>query len=236
VGSNEFSDKELAAIKDNLENQEKKANAAGAKFVLLIYPNKEVVYSDKMPSYIERETDITRTDKLVKYLRENTDIEIIYPKEEYMSLKEEYQLYYATDTHCNMIGTYVSLMELMNKVYGKELSLDISKFDVHSTAYSGDIGVMIGRDDRYSFDTVYFLSEKGVSIADRVDESASLIGDSFSEFLNIEAGYYFKNGINHYMVSDYSYDYNKAMAAALSAENSDIIIWECAERCVDRLK
>jgi hypothetical protein len=236
VGNNEFSDKELAAIKDNLEKQEKKAKAAGAQFVLLIYPNKEVIYSEKMPSYIERESEVTRTDKLVDYLRENTDITIIYPKEEYMSLKEDYQLYYATDTHCNMIGTYVSLMGLMNEVYGKELSLDLSQFDIHSTSYSGDIGVMIGRDDRYSFDTVYFLAQRGVSIGDKVDESMSLIGDSFSEFLNIEAEYYFKKGVNHYMVGDYSYDYNKAMEAALSEETSDLIVWECAERCVERLK
>jgi hypothetical protein len=235
VGDNEFSQSELEAIKDNLEKQEKKANDAGSQFVLLIYPNKEIIYSEKMPSYIKRESETTRTDKLVDYLRENTDLQIIYPKEEYLSLKDEYQLYYATDTHCNMVGTFISLMELLNNIYEKNVTLDIDKFAIHSTEYSGDIGVLIGRDDRYSFDTVYFLGEKGAADEDKVDCSMSLIGDSFSEFLNIEAGYYFKNGVNHYMVNEYSYDYNAAMDAALSKGGSDIIVWECAERCVDRL-
>jgi hypothetical protein len=236
IGDNEFSDTELEAIKNNLLKQEKKANDAGAQFVLVIYPNKEIIYSDKMPSYIKRETEITRTDKLVEYLRENTDLEIIYPKDEYLALKDEYQLYYATDTHCNMVGTFISLKELLNNIYEKDVSLNIDKFAIHSTEYSGDIGVMIGRDDRYSFDTVYFLGEKGAALEDKVDASMSLIGDSFSEFLNIEAGYYFNNGVNHYMVNDYSYDYNTAMDAALSKGGSDIIVWECAERCVDRLE
>jgi hypothetical protein len=235
VGDNEFSQSELEAIKDNLEKQEKKANDAGSQFVLLIYPNKEIIYSEKMPSYIKRESETTRTDKLVEYLRENTDLQIIYPKEEYLVLKDEYQLYYATDTHCNMVGTFISLKELLNNIYEKNVTLDIDKFAIHSTEYSGDIGVLIGRDDRYSFDTVYFLGEKAASDEDKVDCSMSLIGDSFSEFLNIEAGYYFKNGVNHYMVNEYSYDYNAAMDAALSKGDSDIIVWECAERCVDRL-
>jgi hypothetical protein len=95
---------------------------------------------------------------------------------------------------------------------------------------------MIGRQDRYSFDTVYFLGEKAAADEDKVDASMSLIGDSFSEFLNIEAGYYFTEGVNHYMVNDYSYDYNAATEAALSKGGSDIIVWECAERCTDRLK
>jgi hypothetical protein len=236
VGNNEFSDKELAAIKDNLEKQEKKANDAGSEFVLLIYPNKEIIYSDKMPSYIKRESETTRTDKLVEYLRNNTDLQIVYPKEEYLELKDDYQLYYATDTHCNMVGTYVSLSELFKLLYDKELTLDLSKFDIHSTEYSGDIGVMIGRQDRYSFDTVYYLGERGAALSDRMDSSLTLIGDSFSEFLNIEAGYFYKNGVSHYMVNDYSFDYNKAMEAALASSKSDVIVWECAERCIDRLK
>lgn len=236
VGDNAFSEKEMLAIKNNLEAQKRRAEEAGAKFVLMIYPNKEIVYYDKMPSYIIREDETTRTDKLVAYLEKNSDIEIVYPKEQFMEQKDEIQLYYATDTHCNMLGCFVGLSELLKREYGKNLVLNVDNFDIHLSDYTGDIGVMIGREDRYGIDTVYFLPKHKVAEEDKVDSSMILIGDSFSVFLNTQSDYYFKNGVNHYMIMDYGYDYKKAFDAALSSGNADIVVWECAERNIERLR
>lgn len=236
VGDNAFSETELLAIKDNLEAQKKKAEEAGAKFILMIYPNKEIVYSDKMPSYITRESVTTRTDKLVAYLQENSDIEIIYPKEQLLAQKDAYQLYYATDTHCNMLGCFVGLCELMQVEYGKNLKLDADDFDIHTTNYAGDISVMIGREDRYAMDTVYYLPGHKAAEEDKVEASMILIGDSFSNFLSIQSGYYFRDGVSHYMIMDYEYDYRKAFADAITSESADLVVWECAERNIERLK
>lgn len=109
VGDNAFSEKELASIKKNLEAQKQKAEEKGAKFILMIYPNKETIYCDKMPSYITRQSEVTRADKLVAYLQENSDIDIIYPKKQFMEQKDICQLYYTTDTHCNMLGCFWDL-------------------------------------------------------------------------------------------------------------------------------
>lgn len=236
VGDNAFSEKELLAIMNNLEAQKHKAEASGAKFVLLIYPNKEIIYSDKMPSYIIRESETTRTDKLVAYLEEHSDLEVVYLKEPFLEQKDEIQLYYATDTHCNMLGAFVGLSELLGRIYGKELDLDVASFDIHATDYTGDISVLIGREDRYAIDTIYFLPKHKVAEEDKVDSSMILIGDSFSEFLNMESAYYFKNGVQHYMIMDYEYDFGKALDAALSSGNADLVVWECAERNIERLK
>lgn len=236
VGDNAFSEKELASIKKNLESQKQKAEEKGAKFILMIYPNKEIIYCDKMPSYIIRKSEVTRADKLVAYLRKNSDIDIIYPKEQFMEQKDVCQLYYTTDTHCNMLGCFLGLAELLKKEYGKTPILDVSNFDIHTTKYAGDIGVMIGREDRYAVDTVYFLPSHKVIEEDKIDSSMILIGDSFSDFLKMESSYYFKNGVSHYMIMDYGYDYKKAYESALSSENADIVVWECAERNLERLK
>lgn len=236
VGDNAFSEKELTAIRNNLEAQKQKAEAAGAKFILLIYPNKEIVYHDRMPSYITRESTTTRTDRLVAYLRENSGIEVVYPKEQFMAQKDTFQLYYATDTHCNMLGCFVGLSELLKQEYGKAPVLDADSFDIHSREYAGDISVLIGREDRYATDTVYFLPGHKVAEDDKVDSSMILVGDSFSDFLSIESAYYFRNGVSHYMIMDYGYDYKKAYDDALSSGGADIVVWECAERNVERLK
>ena len=64
-----------------------------------------------------------------------------------------------------------------------------------------------------------------------------LIGDSFSEFLNTQAGYYFNGGVNHLMVMNYSYDFYLATENALKGDTvPDVVVWECVERYIDRLK
>ena len=204
--------------------------------MLLIIPNKEIIYAENMPSYIERESEITRTDKLVEYLKNNTKLDIIYLKDIYNQYKDDYQLYYQTDTHYNMQGCFLAVAELMNQKYQKGLSLDNVRFDIHMNDYCGDLGVMLGRQDRYSTDRVYFLPASAAHEEDMTDGSLLLIGDSFSEFMNTEFSYYFDGGVEHIMIMDYGYDYYAATKAALSQTGSKLVVWECAERYIERLR
>ena len=236
VGDNAFTEEEMASIAKRLTKQKEDAEKAGKEFALLIIPNKEVIYSENMPTYIERVSEVTRTDKLVEYLRSNTELDIVYPKELYNQCKDDYQLYYQTDSHCNMQGSFVAVAELMNLKYQKQLSLENTRFDIHKNNYCGDLGVMLGRQDRYSVDRVYFLPASSAGEEDRTEASLLLIGDSFSEFLNTEFSYFFDGGVEHVMVMDYGYDYYEAAKSALSQTDADLVVWECAERYIDRLR
>ncbi len=236
LGDNAYTEEEMASIAVALMEQKQKVEEAGSKFVLMLLPNKEIIYADKMPSFIQRVSEITRTDKLVEYLRANTELTIIYPKETYLAKKDQYQLYYDTDTHYNMQGTFLAISELMNGVYGKQISIENTLFEERLNNYCGDIGNMIGRADRYAQDTVYFLPETSVPEEDKVEDSIILIGDSFSEFLNMEAKYYFKGGVNHVMIMNYGYNFYTAAQETVTQGAADIVVWECAERYLDRLK
>lgn len=237
IGDNAYTEEEMAAIAQRLMEQKAAIEEKGSEFVLLIIPNKEVIYPENMPTYIERVSEVTKTDKLVEYLRANTDITIAYAKDAYNKYKDDYLLYYKTDTHCNMQGSFVALAEFLNVRYNKQIGMEGTHFDVHMNNYCGDIAVMLGRADRYSRETVYFLPQTSVPVEDKVDESLLLIGDSFSEFLNTQAGYYFNGGVNHLMVMNYSYDFYLATQTALKGENlPDVVVWECVERYIDRLK
>lgn len=237
IGDNAYTEKEMEAIAKRLMKQKAAIEKKGSDFVLLIIPNKEVIYTEYMPTYIERVSEITKTDKLVAYLKENTDITIAYAKDSYNKYKNDYQLYYKTDTHCNMQGSFVALAELLNVKYDKQISIEGMHFDIHMTNHCGDIAVMLGRADRYSRETVYFLPQTSVPESDKVDESLLLIGDSFSEFLYVQSGYYFNGGVNHQMVMNYNYDFYHATESALKSESTpDVVVWECVERYIDRLK
>lgn len=52
-----------------------------------------------------------------------------------------------------------------------------------------------------------------------------------------QAGYYFKGGVKHQMVMNHSYNFYLVTENVLKNETiSDIVVWECVERYIDRLK
>lgn len=230
IGDNHFSQKELESIAANLENEKKWVEQNGSKFVLLLIPNKETVFPEYMPSYIKREETVTREDQLVEYLRENTDIEVIYAKDSLMSNKDKFPIYYKTDTHANMVGSLFVLADLFRTCYNMEITPNLMKFDIHLQDYMGDLGNMAKCTPRYANDKVYFYPESAVGEEEKIDSSIMLVGDSFSEFINIEAGYYLKGGVNHRMTIDYGDNYHSATQAGFSSSKPEYVVWECVER------
>ena len=235
IGDNHFTDKELENISENLTRQKELAESKGAKFVLLLLPNKESVYPEKMPTYIQRVDNATREDTLVKYLKEKTDIDVIYTKDSLMKYKDKCQLYYKTDTHTNMAGSLVILSDMLNSCCEYNLEPDFSKLEIHSNDFLGDLGNMAKCSSRYATDAVYYYPDPNVNDGEKIDFSMMLVGDSFSEFLNLEAGYYFNKEIDHRMITEYNFDYNAATDAGYKSSTPDIVVWECVERYLDRL-
>lgn len=179
IGDNHFSQKELEAIAANLEKEKKYVEQNGSKFVLLLIPNKETVYPEWMPSYISRADEMTREDLLVEYLRENTDVDVVYAKDILMRNKEQYPMYYRTDTHANMVGSLFIVSDLLRACYGMEITPDLETFEIHMQDYRGDLGTAAKCTDRYT-DTVYFYPGQAVDETEKVKSSIMLVGDSLS--------------------------------------------------------
>ena len=234
VGDNAFTEEELKTIKTHLLEQKKKVEAAGAEFVLMIVPNKEIIYAEKMPGYIERVSTTTRTDLLVEYLRNETDIDMIYCKDVFSEEKNEYPLYYTSDTHWTMVGSELALKELFEQHYGKNIAFDMDMFTIPTPDYAGDLSVILQREDRYH-DEVYNLPKENVNQDDCVDEKLLLIGDSFGEFLNMEAQHYFLGGVDSVEIGQYGYQFAPALEEHLMSSQPDVVVLECVERYIERL-
>lgn len=235
IGDNHFTDEELENISVNLTRQKELAESKGAKFVLLLLPNKESLYSEMMPAYIHRTDTVTREDALVDYLRGKTDIDVIYTKDSLIKYKDKCQLYYKTDTHANMAGSLVILSDMLKGCYSYNLEPDFGKLEIHSNDFLGDLGNMAKCSTRYATDTVYYYPDQCLDDDEKIDSLMLLVGDSFSEFLNLEAGYYFNKDIDHRMITEYNFDYNAATEAGYNSSAPDIVVWECVERYLDRL-
>ena len=236
IGDNHFTENELKKIAVNLEAQKQWVESKGAKFILLLIPNKETLYPESLPAYIERVDTVTREDLLVAYLRENTDIEVVYTKDTLWENKDKLPLYYYTDTHANMIGSLFMVSDLFRECYGKIIEPELGKFDVHMEDYMGDLGKFAQSPDRYACDKVYYYPESSVGETEKINSSIMLVGDSFSEFINIEAAYYLNGGVDHRMITEYDYSYHNATQAGFASSNPEYVVWECVERYLDRLK
>ncbi len=99
-------------------NQEKIYNALkeeGIEYALILVPSKVSVYPEELNSNLS----ITKTpsDILKEYLEENTNVPVINLKDALISEKENYQVYYKSDTHWTRAATYIAADEIAESFY-----------------------------------------------------------------------------------------------------------------------
>lgn len=226
MGINHFSDEELSAIAQNLTAARDHLNEKGIEFYVMCVPNKEIIYEENMPDTIARVNEISRGEQLDNYLEENTDLVYVYPKEALLAEKENTQLYYSTDSHCNQKGAFVNMQELFSEVYGTKATLDSVEFEVHDTEYTGDLAAMAGLSDKYKIDTVYVFDTESADKAQYNDQVLLFIGDSFGGFLSaVSEGYYKEVIWKHPDSFEYS---------MYEEYDPDVVIWERAERYCEK--
>ncbi|MBR2403919.1 MAG: hypothetical protein IKB01_14375 [Lachnospiraceae bacterium] len=178
-GRDLYTEEELMTIAENLILSEKYMADKGIEFVLLILPNKERVYYDKMPEQYAEPAEMYGTRQLVEYLRENTDIRVVYPYEKLMKMREEYpdiDFYLHGDTHWNHAGAYVGTYALY-----EELGMEMVPFEelemIQNTGSNLDLAGLINMRDYYMNDVNYEISgyKKGNIVCDYYDVDTEII-------------------------------------------------------------
>ena len=227
LGTNLLTDEELLKIKDNLLTQENKLNELGIRFVIMILPNKEQVYSRYMPDEIGKKAEKSRTDLIIEYLQSNTDLEIVYPKNELISNINDHQIYYKCDTHWNELGAYIGEQQLLFQLYGeKRPPLDYYKINAKSTTLT-DLANTASLAWTCKTKDDYIIENYGKNMS-KYDDTILFVGDSFRTSLTPYLTLDFPN-INIIHLFDYSMD-------LLFDMNPNIIILELVERYSDRLE
>jgi len=223
MGINHFTEEELAAMADNLilarDYFEKEK---GVSFIAVTIPNKEIVYEEYMPDTIARVNTVSRGEQFAQYMQERTDVKYVYPKNSFLQYKTDYLLFYKTDTHWNHIGAFVGVQEIFKVLYGTGASPDTVQFNETQTDFSGDLSVIAGVADKYAIDTVYEFDPATADPAQKREEKAIVVGDSFGGFLSVIARAYYEEV--HWIDTE---DFNVSMLDELDA---DVVIWESVER------
>lgn len=225
-GTSTFSDERLRSITQALIRQRDTFAARGVRFVVMIVPNKEIIYSEYMPSTVYRTSEVTRCDRLYEYLTANSDLEVVYPKEEMLAAKSSCQIYYKYDTHWNFAGVYVGVQCLLRELYGTYEDISGAKIVLEHQDMSGDLASLIGMTGKYNDDYYYNFYAQDINPAQRVNDTLLVVGDSFSDLMTGELGYYFADvsrvGVWTFKMS------------MLETYHPDVVLWECAERYADR--
>lgn len=215
-GNRHYSEAGLKRVTANILRAKEAVEKRGAKFVLLMVPNKEVIYSNLMPKSIKRKSTYNRYDQLYDYLEANTDIDVCYPKKELLKQRDKYLLYYPTDSHWNRMGQYIGTQELLDVTDGKKSSIRGKKFKPYAKFW-GNLS-STRSSDHYKLVTKVKKEEKS-------NKKLLLVGDSFCQCMAPIAGKFYKK------VRWYRY-YNFHMNMV---KKDEVVVWECVEWYQDRL-
>lgn len=103
-----FSEDDLAAWKNALEEQHKWLAARGIKYAFVLAPSKCTIYPEYVPPAYSLLNEQSRADQLVSYLKKHTTIDVIDLRQPLIEKKGEGQLYLKTDTHWNKFGAMIA--------------------------------------------------------------------------------------------------------------------------------
>lgn len=123
-----FTDKELRKLKEKLEKKRDYCASFGARYYVLIAPDKNKVYGEFFPDYYYKINPIGRGEQLYRYLKKNSNINVVYPLSAMMEAKKQDQLYYKNDTHWNPAGAFVGYQELMKVILQDYSGLQILSY------------------------------------------------------------------------------------------------------------
>mgnify|MGYP005773664507 CR=1 FL=1 len=122
-GQNLYSEEELEEIAQAVERARLYFESQGIEFAVILAPNKEEVYSEYMPDWYTRLSEITRYDQMEGCLREKTEVPVIAPLSYFLENRERLW-YFKTDTHWNEAGGFVAGQMLVDALGGQAVSLD----------------------------------------------------------------------------------------------------------------
>lgn len=239
LGNVTYSEQEISNMVEQYTELKDFFEGYGCEFVLFVAPNKMSVYDNQMPDYYEKTASTYDTDRLVSILKDSTGMNVLFPLEEMLSVRDEFQLYYKYDTHWNSLGAYVGVQTILEALNEETTALsqgmiEIVEFVEHDSA-KDDLADMIGMSE-------YFVEEcdfaiKGSYEMDYIEsyvagiyqneaapnsEKVLFIGDSFRCDM---VSYLVDNYCEVYQIHSDNFD-----KTLLETYTPDIVIYEVVER------
>ncbi len=159
-GYSRFTKEQIDEMTAKMRETSSKMEKMGINYYVLVAPNKENIYREKLPNTIEIADEKSKVDILMDHLIEAGTSYLIYPKEALIKGKEKAQTYYRQDTHWNDWGAFIGYKEYM-KVAEPSYKVKYNKISIEPLDRDRDLTGMIGINNYFEDDIprVEFLPE-----------------------------------------------------------------------------
>ena len=140
-GITHFEDKNLKEIAKSYERKRILLSKQGIKYILVLAPNKEAIYGEWMPDYLNKIRNRSGLDEVTDYIKENTSVDIIDLRNTLYNNKKREQLYLKTASSWNDYGAFLAyreIMELISEWFPKAQANSLSEFNIKREEIRGD--------------------------------------------------------------------------------------------------
>ena len=113
LGRDPFTHDELERWRTFLLERSQRYRDLGAKYALVIAPNKESIYPEHLPSWVGPRVGPTRLDQLMAHMKSTPEVTVIDLRATLRDAKSRSVVYYKADTHWNTRGAYAAYREVL---------------------------------------------------------------------------------------------------------------------------
>lgn len=136
-GLDVFTTEELIKMKTILDNRGKWYRSKGIRFYFTIAPDKHSIYSEYLPSNIQKVNPQTMYDQLVELFNGDTLVPMIDLRKPIIDAKKYgYELYFKIDHHWTDIGAFYAYLEIIKRIhidFPQIIPLELKDFSIDSS-------------------------------------------------------------------------------------------------------
>lgn len=111
-----FTEQELASFQTDLDGLSARYAERGITLLVVMVPNKNTIYSERVPSQIQVIGTESRLEQVTSYLLTHGQTRIVDLRPALKAARAEHEIYYATDTHWNGYGVYIAYLTILNEL------------------------------------------------------------------------------------------------------------------------
>ena len=144
----QFTPEELRDWQVYLERLRDRLAQRGVKFVFVVAPDKQSIYSENLPAWLTKISNQTKLEQFYAYIKAHSTVPVVDLRPALRDARQSAPVYLQTDTHWNQFGAFVACQELVRGL-AQQLPglqpLTLDDFDrVNRPAPAGDLAAFAG--------------------------------------------------------------------------------------------
>jgi hypothetical protein len=153
----------MAVLATELERRRQWLAERGIRYLVILAPNKNTVYPEKLPESLRPIRTESHLEHFVNFVRANTKVEVVDVTPGLLEEKQHSQVFYVTDSHWNANGAFAAYRQIVKPLrrdFPAIIPLEYSQFIVEQYNWlPGDLAFMMGLSDHLKEDRIGYFNK-----------------------------------------------------------------------------